>query len=204
MNILGPLSNLFPLLHWLLILSAGLRFFQQPHPESFVLLLAVIYLLPPALFRLYSLKYPPREDRWTLDPKVRNDWWIYFQLQMVYANAPVFESILRAVPFAYSAWLRLWGSKVGKRVYWTPNVQILDRHMLRIGDDVVFGHQAMCSAHLVTRRKDGRLVLILRRIEIGSNCLIGGETRIGPGVCIPPGTLLPYRSEVRFRYEKQT
>jgi hypothetical protein len=200
MNILGPLSNLFPLFHWILIWAAALKFIREPHAEWLLLLLAVIYLLPPGLFRLYSLKYPARSGRWTLDPDVRNDWWIYYQLQMVYANVPAFESILRAIPFAYSAWLRLWGSRIGKRVYWTPNVQILDRHMMRIGDDVVFGHLAICSAHLVTKRRDGRLALILRPIEIGDGCLIGGEARIGPGVRVPPNTLVPYRAEYRFHY----
>lgn len=203
MNLIGPLSNLFPLTHWILILASTVQWIRHPSLAGLILVLLVIYLLPPGLFRLYTFKYPIREGSWVLNPQRRNDWWIYFQLQMVYANTPVFESILRAIPYAYSAWLRLWGSKIGKGVYWTPNVEILDRHMMRIGDDVVFGHQAICSAHIVTRKRNGRLVLVLRAIEIGSNSLIGGEARIGPGVRIPENTLVPYKAEYRFQYEEK-
>lgn len=201
MNIIGLLSNLFPTLHWILIITTTVRFLRHPDPVCFFLLIFVLYFLAPLLFRLYSLKYPAKEGSWVLEPQLRNDWWIYFQLQMIYANVPALESILRAIPFAYSSWLRLWGSRIGNNVYWTPNVEILDRHMMQVGDNVVFGHHAICSAHLVTRKQDGRLTLVLRKIEIGSNTLVGGEARIGPGVKIPANTLIPYKAEYRFRYD---
>lgn len=119
---------------------------------------------------------------------------------MIYAAIPAFEAFLRLVPGLYSAWLRLWGSKVGKRVYWTPLVEIIDRHMLRIGDDVIFGHRVVCSSHVVSRKENGEFVLLLRYIRIGSGSFIGALSRLGPGVKIPAKSAVPYDTEYRFSY----
>ena len=61
------------------------------------------------------------------------------QLQVLYSAFPA----LRLVPGLYSAWLRLWGSRVGRAVYWTPQVKITDRGLLKVGDGVVFGHRVV-------------------------------------------------------------
>ncbi|MDJ0694669.1 GH3 auxin-responsive promoter family protein [Mastigocoleus sp. MO_188.B34] len=37
-------------------------------------------------------------------------------------------------------WLRLWGSKVGEGIYWTPKIEIADRGLLEIGDRVRVTH----------------------------------------------------------------
>jgi acetyltransferase-like isoleucine patch superfamily enzyme len=156
--------------------------------------------LPPLAFRAYSLAYPARAGRWLLNSPARNDWWVAHQLQMLYAAIPVFESILRLVPGLYSAWLRLWGSKIGKRVYWTALVEIIDRHMLRVGDDVLFGHRVVCSSHVIIKKRNGDFMLILRPARIGSGTFVGAFARIGPGVKIPEATIIPYNAEHRFTY----
>ena len=48
-------------------------------------------------------------------------WWGMHQIQVLYIAIPQLEAVLRLVPGLYSQWLRLWGSKVGRRVYWTPD-----------------------------------------------------------------------------------
>ena len=121
-------------------------------------------------------------------------------MQMIYAAVPAFEAFLRFLPGVYSAWLRLWGSKVGKNVYWTPMVEIIDRHMLRIGDDVIFGHKVICTSHVVSRKDNGEFVLLLRPVRIGSGTFIGALSRLGPGVKIPAKSAVPYDTEYRFSY----
>ncbi len=200
MTMLGRLACFFPIAHLSLILIAALMFVSHPGLATFLSILFSIYLLPPLLFRAYSLKYPSKSGRWVINNAQRCDWWIAHQLQMIYAAVPAFEAFLRLVPGLYSAWLRLWGSKVGKRVYWTPLVEIIDRHMLRIGDDVIFGHRVVCTSHVVSRKENGEFVLLLRCIRIGSGTFIGALSRLGPGVKIPAKSAIPYDTEYRFSY----
>ena len=200
MTLLGRLAALFPLAHMLIIICASVRFIQHPDLFSLALLLGCIYLIPPLLFRLYILYRPIKAGRWVLNQPTRCDWWIAHQLQMVFAALPALEALLRLVPGSYSVWLRFWGSQVGKRVYWTVHVEILDRHMLRIGDDVVFGHRVYCTSHIIHRKPNGELVLILRPTRIGNGALIGAGARLGPGVKIPEQSVIPYNAEYRFSY----
>jgi acetyltransferase-like isoleucine patch superfamily enzyme len=149
---------------------------------------------------LYCLRYPSKSGRWLLNAPIRCDWWIAHQLQLVYAALPFLEALLRLVPGLYSVWLRLWGSSIGKRVYWTPLVEILDRHMLSVGDDVVFGHQVCCTSHIIRKKTNGDLVLMVRPTRIEAGVLIGARARIGPGVKIPAKSVVPYNAEYRFAY----
>lgn len=200
MTLIGRLAALFPLAHVLTIIWAYLHFIREPDVPSLLLLFGCVYLIPPLLFRLYILKHPIKAGRWVLNHPAHCDWWIAHQLQMLYAALPALEALLRLVPGAYSTWLRLWGSKVGKRVYWTVRVEVLDRHMLRIGDDVVFGHRVYCTSHIIHRKPNGDLVLIVRATRIGKGTLIGAGARIGPGVRIPEKSVIPYNAEYRFSY----
>lgn len=200
MTLLGGIAAVFPLVHVLLIACATIQFVRHP---SLVMLLAVLfatYLLPPILFRLYSYKHPAKAGKWVLNNPTHCNWWIAHQLQLLYGAAPILEALLRLVPGAYSAWLRLWGSAVGGHVYWTPRVEILDRHMMRIGDNVVFGHRVICTSHIIVKKPTGDLMLVLRPIRIGSGTLIGADARIGVGVRIPEKSVIPYNAEYRFHY----
>lgn len=200
MSLIGQLATLFPLVHASLIACAMFALVRAPSAVTAAFALFAVYLFPPLVFRLYCLKYPARSGRWLLHLPQRCDWWVAHQAQMIFAAIPMFEALLRLIPGAYSAWLRLWGSKVGKRVYWTPLVEIIDRHMLRVGDDVVFGHRVVCSSHVIVRKPKGEMVLILRPARIGSGTFVGAFARIGPGVKIPEATNVPYNAEHRFTY----
>jgi len=200
MTILGHLAAIFPILHLCAIGIALVWCIQSHNLASAVTLVFATYFLPPLIFRLYSLKYPARSGRWVISNGQRCDWWVAHQLQMVYAAVPALEAFLRFIPGAYSAWLRLWGSKVGKNVYWTPLVEIIDRHMLRIGDNVVFGHKVICTSHVVSKKDNGEFVLLLRPVRIGSGTFIGALSRLGPGVKVPERSAVPYDTEYRFSY----
>lgn len=167
----------------------------SPGVATVCTLVAVLYFVPVACFRAHNALWPLAEGFSRLDAPGYSPWWGGHQFQVMYSAFPTLEAALRLVPGAYSAWLRLWGSRIGQRVYWTPHVDISDRSLLDIGDDVVFGHLVACYAHLVKRQDDG-LMLYVRRIGIGNRVLLGAACRLGPGVRIDDGASLEARTDV--------
>lgn len=200
MTLTGRLASYFPAFHILIMLYTITQFIKEPGLFTLTLLAGVVYLVPPVLFRLYTLRYPVKTGRWILNHPIRSEWWVAHQLQAVYAAVPFLEALLRLLPGVYSFWLRLWGSKIGWHVHWTPCVELLDRHLLTVGDFVIFGHQVCCTAHIMTKKSNGNLVLMTRPVSIGEGTLIGAKVRIGPGVQIPDRSVIPYNAEYRFTY----
>lgn len=181
---------------WLAGSGACLLFlFVAPGIASMLALLTMLYFVPIAVYRLHEALWPLTEGRSRIDAPAYSPWWSGHQLQLMYSAFPALEAALRLIPGLYSAWLRLWGSKVGRGVYWTPLVEITDRALLDVGHGVVFGHRVACYAHLIKRRNDG-LVLYVRRIHIGDGVLLGAGSRLGPGAHIDDGVVLPVLTDV--------
>jgi acetyltransferase-like isoleucine patch superfamily enzyme len=151
----------------------------------------ILYLLPPLLHR----GLPLREGGSRLDAPGFHPWWASHQLQVVFIALPALEALLRLAPGIYSAWLRLWGARVGRRVHWTPMVEISDRSLLEVGDGVVFGHRAGLYGHAIRPGRRG-LILWVGRIRIGPMAFVGAGARLGPGVRVPPGAVVPALSLV--------
>jgi hypothetical protein len=147
--------------------------------------IAAIYLVPVALYRLMMLFTPQREGADHYDPYLFHPWGIAMRTQYIYDTLPLLEDVLRLLPPVYSLWLRLWGSKIGARVFFGPKMVIHDRAMLEIGNDVIFGQGATLSPHLLQPRGD-RMILILKKIKIGHDCLVGGRSYMGPGCELSP------------------
>lgn len=175
--------------------AAALGIATAPTAGKVLTLLAVLYLLPVALFRIHQLAWPLPEGLSRIDAPGYSPWWGGHQFQVGYSAFPALEAALRLVPGAYSAWLRLWGSRVGSAVYWTPLVEITDRSLLDIGDGVVFGHRSACYGHLIKRRNE-HLALYVRRIRIGHGALLGAGSRLGPGSRVDDGAVVPLLTDV--------
>jgi len=107
------------------------------------------------------------------------------------------------VPGVYSLWLRLWGSRIGALVYWSPGVTILDRSLLRVGSRVIFGVGVRVSAHVLAPSADGRPSLHVAPISIGDDVLVGAHSCLLPGCVIGDGEVTPpFRSIHAFsRFE---
>jgi len=196
MTVRASLFAWFPVVWLLLVAVTFASWVDTPASVTrFLVWLATLYLLPVACFRLHQLAWPLVEGRTRLDTAGYVPWWGGHQCQVMYTAFPALEAALRLIPGVYSAWLRLWGSRIGRGVYWTPRVDVSDRSLLDVGDGVIFGHRTACYAHLVLRRRCG-LVLYVRRIRIGPSVQIGAASRLAPGVSIAAGVVLPAATDV--------
>jgi hypothetical protein len=183
-KILFLFGNLLPFFQ-LLIFIIGLM--QMKDASSIIVFIILyIYLLPPLLFRVLHLFCKIEPGGYRLSDKELLIWWYGAQLQLLFARLPFLEEFLRIPPFIYSMWLRLWGAKIGKLVYWSPRIEILDRNMIEIGDRTVVGYGSKLTSHLINKEK-----IFLAKISIGADALIGGESKIAPGCIIEDKAIVP-------------
>jgi hypothetical protein len=151
----------------------------------------LLYGLPLACFRLHERLHPVTQGRTNLAGADYSAWWGGHQLQWIYLAFPALETVLRAVPGLFSAWLRAWGSTIGDGVYWTPELTIADRSLLQIGDGVIFGQRVALTAHLIKPADGGKLHCIVRKVVVGERAFVGAGSTLGPGAVIAPGSLVP-------------
>lgn len=193
----GRLMAFFPVLILALIGAAIMGFVARPGILTALAIPAASYAFPLASHRIHERFHPAREGVSHLRGADYSPWWGSHQIQLVYHLFPFLEAILRAIPGAFSAWLRLWGSEIGEGVYWTPTLTVADRGTMSIGDGVIFGERCGISAHAIKPTRDGQdLILLVRRVRVGAGCFIGAGTVLSPGTHLPPRTFVPAGSVV--------
>jgi hypothetical protein len=190
MTLLGATISLFPAAVVVGALACIAWFAARPGVVPAAALVAVLYLLPVAVYRLHALVFPLLEGGSRLVGTGYSPWYGSHQIQVVYIAFPVLEGALRLFPGLYSAWLRLWGSRIGRGVYWTPQVDLVDRGLLEIGDRVVMGHRSGIISHVIRPTK-GNLFLYVRRVRVGDGALVGAGSYLSAGVVVEPGALVP-------------
>jgi hypothetical protein len=162
---------------------------SAPGPLPALALAALLYVVPVAAFRAHEALWPMKRGATHLGGRRYVPWWGAHQTQLIYIALPQLEALLRLVPGLYSAWLRLWGARVGKHVHWTPLVDIGDRSLVEIGDDVIFGHRATLYAHVISPTKTN-LVLYVKPIRIEDRAFVGAGAVLGPGARVTAGKLV--------------
>lgn len=190
MTVLSKILSFFPTL---VLLTTGLSIVYWVHSHnilSIFMILFSLYGLPLLVYRLHNRFYPLQEGINYLGGKNYIPWWGSHQIQAIYIAIPVLEAILRLIPGVFSCWLRLWGAKVGHHVYWTPGLEIADRPLIEIGNNVIFGHRVGIYSHIIKPRKQD-LMLYVKKVKIGDNVFVGAGSHLGPGVVISEGTYLP-------------
>jgi hypothetical protein len=180
-TLLGRLVTLFPAAHLAAIAAGVLAFALHPAAWTLALVPAAVYLLPLLAFRTHELFLPLETGRVDLSAPAPSAWWSSYHFQSLFLAAPALEGLLRLVPGLYSAWLRGWGSRIGRGVFWPPSLDVLDRGALVVGDGVIIGHEVKLLGHYVRKLPDGRPELYYDRLEIGAGVLIGAGSRLGPG-----------------------
>ena len=145
-----------------------------------------IFVVPALAARLVLARWsePTRDVPFASDAFFK--WWAISNLQALFNRLPMLEEVLRLVPGLYSAWLRLWGARIGRTTFWAPGTRVLDRSFLEIGDDVVLGAGARLSSHLIVSHAEGGMRLQVAPIRIGDGAVVGGCSVLGPGSEIAP------------------
>ncbi|MDZ8051360.1 MAG: acyltransferase [Aulosira sp. ZfuVER01] len=189
MTFLSKILLFFPTLILMLTGAAIVYLAYSPSIFSILAVLLSIYGLPLIVYRWHQWVYPVQEGISYLIGKEYSPWWGSHQIQVIYITIPVLEAVLRLIPGAFSFWLRLWGAKVGRNVYWTPGLEIADRGLLEIGDRVVMGHRVAISSHVIKPRKQN-LMLYVKKVKIGNDVFVGAGSILAPGVVIGDGTFL--------------
>jgi acetyltransferase-like isoleucine patch superfamily enzyme len=190
MTILSLLLSWFPALVLGLTGAALVSCVYEPSILSFGAVLFALYGLPVIMYRWHQWVYPLQEGISYLRGKAYSPWWGTHQIQVIYIAIPTLEAVLRLIPGVFSGWLRLWGAKIGRQVYWTPSLEIADRGLLEIGDRVVVGHRVGLYAHVIKPRRHD-LMLYVKTIKIGSDVFLGAGSQLGPGAVIGDGVYLP-------------
>ncbi len=195
MTVRGRLISLFGAFHLTLVSASFLWSFQSESLLVLAVPLFFLYLFPVLCLRLHNWLCPLKGGFFRLDERAYSAWWGTHQIQALFNAIPWLESPLRMIPGVYSLWLRMWGSRIGRGVYWTAQVEITDRSLLEVGDHTIFGHKVACYAHVINEKEAG-MVLYVRRIAIGHGVFIGGGSRLGPGVVLEDAVVLPHLSDV--------
>jgi len=86
--------------------------------------------------------------------------------------------------------LKMIGCKIGKNVVLAAEEWIFDPYVTEIGDNTTIGGRSIVTGHI----GEGRL--IIKKIKIGNNVLIGGECFIMPGAIIEDNVVLGAKSLV--------
>lgn len=151
------------------------------------LALLVLYLLPAITARILLRLRPLPAGPVPVGSPAFFTWWVAANLQALFCRLPFLEELLRVVPGLYSAWLRLWGAKIGRLTYWAPGLLLYDRSMLDIGHDVIFGGGVRITGHLIARDPDGSLQLLLGIVRVGDGAIVGAGSALAAGTEIAPG-----------------
>jgi len=195
-TVLGKLIVFYPALIILLTILEFINLIMYQNLYHFFMIIFILYFLPLLTFRIHNIFYPLIEENTIFPSGKYPAWWGSLYIQRIYLSIPILENILRMLPGVYSFWLRLWGSKVGKNIFYATQMEISDRSLLEIGDFVIFGNQSGYYCHVLSPTKDGRMLLMIKKIIIGSNVFIGAWSTLGPGISIPDRTKIPLRSNL--------
>ncbi len=200
MTIGGKIISLFPLFYLVTVLSWLFKMFWHFEFYDFLILPVIIYLFPLILHRIHFLFFPFDEGHWILSEKKYNPWWASHMFQFPFIACPWIESLIHFIPGLYSVWLRAWGSKIGKGVFWTPRVEVIDRGLIEVGDYAVFGHITALCSHMVAEI-EGKPSLVIKKIRIGDKAFIGADSQLGPGAEVPSRTILKVKTRLFWRGE---
>ncbi|MBD2046414.1 acyl transferase [Coleofasciculus sp. FACHB-64] len=195
MTFLGTILSCFPALVILIAIASFLGICFFPGIFSISAFFLSLYGFPLLVYRLHERFYPVKEGISYLGSKEYSPWWGSHQIQLIYIAFPALETLIRLIPGAFSLWLRLWGAKVGKGVYWTPQLEIADRGLIEVGNRAVFGHGVGIYSHIIKPRKQD-LMLYVKKVKIGSNVFLGAWNHIGPGVVVEEGTYVPVATHI--------
>lgn len=198
MTLGGRIVSLFPVFHLLLVFSSIVGWVSHQSAIYLFFIFVSIYAVPVLVFRMHNLVFPLEEGTFDISAKKYSVWWATYQFQFLFITFPILEGPWHFIPGGFSFWLRLWGSKIGKNVLWTPRVEVVDRGLLEVGSNVVVGHLAAFCCHAIMPRQ-GKALLIVKKITLGDACFIGADSQFGPGASVPANELIKAKSAIYWK-----
>lgn len=143
------------------------------------LFFAITTLFSAFIFKLLNYIYPPREG---IFHKGTKDW-KYMHRRFWTAYFPIWCA--RAIPFPWSDIIvyRFFGVKIGKSV--VAYEGYIDPELIEIGDNSMTSLNVGIFSHLIYHDK-----IVIKRIKIGKNCIVGPHTITTPGTILNEGAVL--------------
>ncbi|AZZ36960.1 acyl transferase [Bdellovibrio sp. qaytius] len=200
MTLFGRVIMFFPITMMLTLLGLVISFAKHPSAAKLALIFAAAYGLPLLAFRIHNFIFSLKEglQKDFSDPNRYAAWWGGHFIQLIYYWLPFLEVGLRLTPGAYSLWLRLWGAKIGKNVFWGPLVTVEDRSLLEVGNGVIFGHMSKTISHVIYPNKLGTLTCYVKKVKIGDGVFVGAQAQLGPGCVVASGTMIPVMTTLKI------
>lgn len=185
------LFSYFPLMMTVAALIALGIFAQWPSVWGALLFVLVIYVLPPMVQRIMFRWAPLKQGIACIDGRSFCPWLAAHHIQAFYDALPYLEALLRVIPGFYSMWLRMWGSRVGYGVTWPVRMDVVDRHLMDIGNRVTFDREVELVAHVRQKTEGAGSRVLVRIVRVGSHSFLGARARVGPGATIPHNANVP-------------
>lgn len=178
--------------------------------ENMVLRVVVVSLAIVPSYALFALALmfvsalATRVTRWRTEPDMEMplrqlEWplldWVRYMVN-IHVVRLFAGTLFRGTPI-WSAYLRLSGGRIGRRVY-VNTLALSDHNLLELGDDVVIGEGVHMSGHTVEAGvvRTGR-VAVGRNVTIGLGSIVGIGVTIGPETQIGAMSLVPKNTELR-------
>jgi acetyltransferase-like isoleucine patch superfamily enzyme len=152
----------------------------------FFILIILLTFIPGILIKIMRLKV----DEGVYDISIK-DWnfFKYILFFILYRPSLKIISIFPLLPLKIR-FLKLVGLKMGKSSLLAGSELIHDPYMLEIGEQTLIGGWTHITGHVFEKK------LIMKKIKIGDNCLIGGKSLIMCGVKIEDGVTLGLNSVI--------
>ena len=178
-------------------------------PESLVLRVVVVSLAVVPSYALFALglmfvsAVATRVTGWRTHPDVEMslrdlEWplldWVRYMVN-IHVVRLFAGTLFRGTPI-WSAYLRLSGGRVGRRVY-VNSLALSDHNLLELGDDVVIGEDVHLSGHTVEAGvvRTGRVV-VGHDVTIGLGSVVGIGVTIGPNAQVGAMSLVPKHTKL--------
>ena len=139
---------------------------------SFLILIISTILSTGLTIKVFNLRYKPGKYIKSINDKNTFHFALYFVL---YRPTVKLLSVFFISPI-FVFYLRLVGAKIGKNVFFGGRNTISDPCVVEIGDNTLIGGGATIMGHL------GEDKLVISKVNIEQQCLVGAEALIMPGV----------------------
>ena len=157
-------------------LSRPLHIFILPFILIFEFLLFIVFesFIPALFIRAMHLSVEEGEHDISIKDKGFFKYSLYF---ILYRPALKILTFLPMIPLR-TRFYRLVGLKFGKTTLFAGSELIHDPYSVEIGEQTLIGGWSQITGHVGERK------LIVKKVKIGDNCLVGGKSFIFPGVVV--------------------